>query len=732
MVEAYQIGVSFVADTRRVQTPIDEMLRSMARIMSVQRDVNMGFAEMVSGLGGARRLTAGMATDMERAARAARDIAKSAAQFRASAGGAGGSSGGGSRRQSRGRTYGDDAPAEDPAPYTPPMLMLPPPDRRLTYDPSAANRTSTAGMPGNSILGGPGVMVGESYGPPPPGRPGPLLLAAPAPRENTIPFGPSVPPLHYMTMTAQQAGRYMAPAAGMVGNVARLAGPYAAFAGIYGGAHGIHAMFRQGEEAGDTASLMAHAYGPTGRLWSDEQIRRAQDLALNAVRSVPGASYTGTLDMIARTSGITANADEALALAPGLARAGQIFAMRGGGPNALQQIEAAIQASEISGLNGPNGQLDTRKVGAFVDRLSQTAFAMQGTFDLGKYLTGLRQYGTGASGSSMDFLTAKLPAIMRVMQESRAGTALSSLDQLMLSPPPNTRNKRYAEEQTRLGLRDAKGNVVDRDQLLADPAQWYYSTLVPAFASHGITSRSDVLAELNNIFSRSTVQRLGATLTADSGLYSREFARNIAQQQQGNAPLVDYLKNAPGAQFASFTEAWRAFEAVTSTAMMEPVVASIRLMTGALTDVTGYVRSHPDDVKQFGSDVHALVSIMTGAAKAVGAIYSFLPDPLRHAVVGGVAGAATGGAIGTIVPGAGTAAGAAVGAVVGATGAAFSDIKQEITDDYRHIHIYMDGKKIAQHLATRQADQLGTQARSSGASYDPISTPRLPGWGAAH
>lgn len=741
-IEAYQIGVSFVADATKVSGPIGEMLRGMDRILERQKDVNMGFVSMVSSLGGARRLAGGLASDLERAAKAARDIASASGRFRPASSGGGASSG--NDRTSSARTSSRPSATEMAAAATAAaqqtnargQLLLPAPDLRLAYDPSANMRTSTAGIPGNGILGGPGIPVGSPYGPPAPTRPQRGLILTPGagsggggialPPNNgfEMPFDPiPVGPIKRWA----GVGPYARDATSFAGAAARAVGPYAAFAGIYGGAHGIHAMFRQGEDVGDTAAMMAHAYGPNGRLWSDEQIRRAQDLSLNSVRTVPGASYAGTLEMAARASGITADANEALALTPTLARAGQIFAMRGAGPNAIQQVEAAIQSGEISGLNGKNGELDVNKLNTFIDKLSQTAFAMQGMFDLPKYLTGLRQYGVGASGSDMDFLTARLPSIMRVMQESRAGTALSSLDQLMLSPAPNTRNARYAKEQAKIGLRDAKGNVINRDELIRDPAQWYYDTLVPALSSHGFTDRGSVITELSNLFSRSTVQRLGASLSADTALYSREYQRNLAQQQQGNVPLMDYLKNAPGAQFASFTESWRAFEAVTSTAMMTPVVKSVQLMTGALQDITSYVQSHPGDVRQFGDDVHLLVSVMTGIAKGIGTVYSYIPAPLRHMIAGGVVGAGVGAIGASIVPGAGTAAGATGGFLVGSGLAALSDEKQLAKDIVNNIHVYLDGKQIATHTQKITADQARKESRASNGMYDSWAGVTLPG-----
>lgn len=695
-VEAYQIGVSFVADSTRVIGPIGEMLRNMEKITAAQSAVNYGFTQMVSGLGGARRLASSLANDLERAAAAARDIAKSSARF---------SEGGGQARRSQQTVDpGPSSRTQSASSAQPSVLrLLPPPDLRLTYDPGASLRTSTAGVAGNAILGGAGILVGASYGPAPTGRSAPLLLPPPERlpgtaltvihgqgnsyangtnfRESIRPtdyepnftygaqataggaqYGPARPFGHQASQTAQRVVDATRPYASGIGSTI---GPYAGAIALFGGAHGLHMAFRQGEETGDTATMMANAYGPNGRLWTDGQINKAKDLSLNAVRTVPGASYAGTLEMIARTSGITANADEALALAPGMARAGQIFAMRGNS-NAVRQIEAAIQSGEIAGLNGPNGELDVQKLGTFVDRLSQTAFAMQGTFDLGKYLTGLRQFGTGASAADMNFLTARLPSIMRVMQESRAGTALSSLDQLMLSPAPNTRNARYAKEQERLGIRDSRGNVINQAELMRDPAQWYYDTLVPAFSKSGIHGQLDVAKELQLIFSRSTVQRLGASLSADAALYDREFSRNVAQQQQGNAPLMQYLQNAPGAQFAAFSESWRAFEAVTSAALMGPVVKAVQMMTGAMNDITAYVKAHPNDIKQFGDDVLAVVSVLAFVAKTIGTIYSHLPEAIRRPLISGIAGAAAGGVGGSVVPVIGTLAGAVGGGIGGA------------------------------------------------------------------
>ena len=110
-IEAYQIGVSFVADATKVSGPIGEMLRGMDRILERQKDVNMGFVSMVSSLGGARRLAGGLASELERAAKAARDVASASGRFRpasASSGSASTGSNQGTSTRNSSRTSADD------------------------------------------------------------------------------------------------------------------------------------------------------------------------------------------------------------------------------------------------------------------------------------------------------------------------------------------------------------------------------------------------------------------------------------------------------------------------------------------------------------------------------------------------------------------------------------------------------------------------------------------------
>ncbi|WNM08369.1 hypothetical protein [Komagataeibacter nataicola] len=138
-VEAYEIGVNLVANATRVTGPIGEMIEALERLISAQREAQMGFNGMVSSLGGARRLAGGMADDMERAARAARDIASSSGRFR----------GAPSSRSASGGDGGNAASRPAPAPPAPAMPPIPPENlgRGSYVSPYSAAATHVPGAP---------------------------------------------------------------------------------------------------------------------------------------------------------------------------------------------------------------------------------------------------------------------------------------------------------------------------------------------------------------------------------------------------------------------------------------------------------------------------------------------------------------------------------------------------------------------------------------------------------
>lgn len=519
----------------------------------------------------------------------------------------------------------------------------------------------------------------------------------------------------------------------------------------YLGWHILKDSFEEGAKPDDIKAQMAAIYvagqnGKATRGFTDEQIKQADALALKMQRTTPGLGYAEGLEIILKTASNLASSETALKIAPRLGLDAQVLSRIGHG-DAIEQLEAAVQAGEIKGLNGPDGKVDSAKMADMIARLTQTAFSMGGTFNLEKYLTGLKQFGTGAGAASMDFVTAVMPAYMKIMGESKTGTSMDSLQSVMFAPVPKTRATHYQEEQERLGLR--KGDtVVGADVLSRDENEYFTTVVLPKLIGAGYTTPAQIAQEIRRVFPRATVDRLAITSDKDQDLIAKEIARNKAQQSMGDAPLVQFLASAPGNQFKAMSESLKTLQAVTTDAAMKPTLDILNKLSTALLNISDYVKAHPDDVKRFGENVDILITTMI----KVGTFIGKLPAPLRDAVIG----AGLGATAGAPFAGIGAVPGALIGAGLGATFGVAGDSSDPNNDLPRKISALRTLNTAASDLAAKpvpvtivgssaplathvtNAAELGhavTHGIASGATtapttapgYQPLSTPQYPG-----
>ncbi len=628
---AYEIGINLASNAESVISTLDKVIAALGRVTKAQENAKIGFNDMVSSLRGAVRSANSLADAFQRMATGAAEAARASSRIRTPSGagiggGAAAAAAAASGAQANQFASGSRALVPMPAPFIP--------------------------LPGGG--GGRGLVPGGGGG---------LTTGSGA----VVPGGI---PLANISGLMGGGGGGSGGGAGGGGSRFRLPplpgiGPYGTALAGYAGYHTIRDAYEQGADADDIIAKMVamQVAGPNGqptRAFTPQQIDQARNQAMATMRRVPGMGYSQALEVIGSTAGLLGDSREALTLAPQMSFNAQVLSRYGKG-DAIKQIEDAVQAGELTGLTGKDGKINTDRLTDFINRLTRTAVAMGGNLDISKYLTGLRQFGTGASAADLDFTTATLPAYMKIMGNARAGTALTSLQQVLMAPVPNTRSNRYQEEQERIGLRDRQGNLRDRETLQADPQAYFINTVLPAFTKAGFVTPKQITDEIQKIFPRQTVDRLASAGIADRGLIEKEVQRNLAQQRAGDAPLSSMLASAPGNQFKAFTESFKALEAVTTDATMGPALDILKLLTGAFQNMTDYVKAHPNDARMFAQDVDDIVQALVKAAKVVGFAWKLLPDDLK----GAAAGAIVGGAVGSVVPGVGTGAGALVGGVLG-------------------------------------------------------------------
>ena len=755
-IEVYKIAVNMMVDNTAVAGPFAQFMQYLRDVRDDIKETRSGISSMTGDLRGTVSQAERLAKAMDRVASAAARGAAAMARMGVPSGDAWfPQAGGGARGGQRG---GSAAPPMAPSaqlllgyeatrmigydPYRPTpapsggdgrdrLPLIPPgPPRMLTYDAPVPSSTALTVIPGQGDSVGNGANFRRSgYAPnftmpgapppPPPPPPGDESFHAPG-QEPGIPL------------------RLRSPSARSGGSRGHIFTPMHAF-GAYEAWHLTKDAFEEGASVGDIKANMAAIYvaGPDGkptRGFTDAQIAQADKLALDMQRKTPGLGYAEGLQIILKTAGNLASADSALKLAPQMGLDATVLSRLGRG-DAIEQVEAAVQAGEIKGLNGPDGQIDTAKMAEMIRRLTSTAVAMGGTFNLPKYLTGLKQMGAGADAASMDFATTVLPALGKVMGEVKAGTAQASLETVLLAPSPNTRSSRYQDEQQRIGMRDAQGNLLDKGLLKSNSLDYFTNSVFPKIRAHVGEDPGAIFEEILKLFPRETVRRLGITDDKDRNLLAKEVSRNKAQQDAGDAPLLKFLQDSPGVQFKAFSESMKTLEAVATDAAMKPTLDILNKLSGTLLNISDYVKAHPGDVEQFGKDVDLIVTAML----KIGGLLAHLPAPVRDAVIGAGIGAVAGG-----VPTGGI--GAIPGAVVGFIGGALWDAP-DITGAgaaRRRMAASAQSAPVAVHvvntvpthvtnagdLADAASNNIARQittAPTSAPGYQPLSTPQYPG-----
>ncbi|MBS1050472.1 hypothetical protein [Gluconobacter japonicus] len=659
-IEAYQIGVSFVADATKVSGPIGEMLRGMDRILERQKDVNMGFVSMVSSLGGARRLAGGLASDLERAAKAARDVASASGRFRPASAASGGAFGGGehtstSRSSSRTSAAEMAAAATAAAQQTNAhgQLLLPAPDLRLAYDPSANMRTSTAGIPGNGILGGPGIPVGSPYGPPPPTRPQRVLAIIPGVgvTEEGIedePFFEGSEPRESRWSKMRRGARTAVKAA-QTGSMTGLRAlgnmrvPHKHHAltlpEVFAGYLGWHVLSSGFEQAG--------AYDQTFLSMSGDpkvNIAALRTQADRIRRTNPYINAPDSATLVSEAYDLSGGRmGEVPAIADILSRVDRSFQLLGkDGPAALRESANFVRAQDISNrfYNPATGQFDAERANASTDAAMGMIFANR-QFMQGKNFFQFSRSAGAAAQQMSDTGMFNLAHFIDIAP-AKAGMQVRSLENLFGGFHPRMKNADFEYFQS-LGLVGRNGQFKGQQELYSDPIGWIMQNIVPLLPRH---------PELLGMIQRMNVSDLINETYGASGNVARQAA---AARRTTATASVNALEGGSKAAQQRTEIAWERFEFSLGQFAQGPGIKVLNSLTDALNNTSAYMAAHPNDMSRLATQAGDFAKGMVGAATLMSKAIAIVPAWLWPTLLGAAGGARVGGLWGA-------AAGATVGA----------------------------------------------------------------------
>ncbi|AOW47135.1 hypothetical protein A4S02_10575 [Acetobacter ascendens] len=775
-VEAYKIGVSLVADATQVVGPVGEMIRALERLASTQKDVQMGFNNMVSSLGGARRLTAGMASDMERAARAARTIAAASTKFRAPVAPQSGEGAGGFAPfvspvpTGRARATSPVPPSATPitdaggsyvSPYSAaamnvpgaPVPLLPPPQTGTALIPLPGHGDSMGNTPNFRRVENPAdYRPNWTQSEPVPGTalipyPGNLRMDGKWVGGNQT-YGPWKP---ISNAPSGSPAANMAERGATIAAAARLphwVGPLAAYEGAHGVAHFAASGFDQ-----------AAGYDQTFRGMSGDPVAAQNMGAIQAIaqQSMKDNPFLAPNDAarIAQESYQLSGGEvgESPHIASLLNRVDKSFLLMGKSPEAaMKESIDFIRAQDLS------NRFYDKKTGQFsfdrAEKSTNTALAM---YIANKQFMNGHKFLAFAKSAGAEGMRMSDEGLLNFshfidVNPNRAATAIKSFDDLFLGNHTRMTKKDFAYfSQKKFGLIGRNGQFVDQQTLAEDPIGWITKHISPLLRAH---------PEMIGYFQRNNVQDVVNETTGAEGNIARQSA---AARRTDVAKTLDALAKGPKAAQLAMDTSFERLEFTIGRITQGPFVKSINLLTQTFNGMADFAEKHPDDIRMFANDVYMLLQVVTSVGGLIGKAMDSLPGWLRRFIEAGVSGAAAGAATGATValpfggvPAVPAAAfGALGGGLLGAatyainegflqsdgiarkvnvtpTGAWTPPVQMRtqpttVQEGDTHVSVYLDGKQIAGHVQSVVRKDYDREMRASNAMPDPLSTPRVPG-----
>ncbi|MFT8354594.1 MAG: hypothetical protein ABF617_08310 [Gluconobacter japonicus] len=776
-IEAYQIGVSFVADATKVSGPIGEMLRGMDRILERQKDVNMGFVSMVSSLGGARRLAGGLASELERAAKAARDVASASGRFRPASASSGSASTGSnqgtstrtSSRPSAANMALSAATAAQRAPsfvatgnyVTPfpaaaeglpgrPQLLLPAPRApgtgvavipgfgasgsgdlnfkyRNTYrsQPSAADTIYDNGYrPDFALHGAPyGPQGWHDFDEP--------FFDGEAPRESRLSR------MRRGTRTAVRAARSGAMTGARALGSMRVPREHHVLTlpEMFAGYLGWHVLSSGFEQAG--------AYDQTFLSMSGDpkvNIAALRTQADRIRRTNPYINAPDSATLVSEAYDLSGGRmGEVPAIADILSRVDRSFQLLGkDGPAALRESANFVRAQDISNrfYNPATGQFDAERANASTDAAMGMIFANR-QFMQGKNFFQFSRSAGAAAQQMSDTGMFNLAHFIDIAP-AKAGMQVRSLENLFGGFHPRMKNADFEYFQS-LGLVGRNGQFKGQQELYSDPIGWITQNIAPLLPRH---------PELLGMIQRMNVSDLINETYGASG----NVARQAAAARRTNATAsVNALDGGSKAAQQRTEIAWERFEFSLGQFAQGPGIKVLNSLTDALNNTSAYMVAHPNDMSRLATQAGDFAKGMVGAATLMSKAIAIVPAWLWPTLLGAAGGARVGGLWG-----------AAAGATVGASyslshGALDLDRKYGYDNPNYHltwkdkldpfqlfhtpekarsgqpiqVNLQIGGQQVASvlvpHIEAKMASHARKESRASNGMYDSWAGVTLPG-----
>lgn len=266
--------------------------------------------------------------------------------------------------------------------------------------------------------------------------------------------------------------------------------------------------------------------------------------------------------------------DKAFAVADAIAKGTVVLQSLKGKDQAVEEGRKFFRGLDVLGKNQDPKQVE----GLFNGYIK--ALGVEGAdLDLGDVLQVAKQSRAAGLALSDRFLMSTVPGLIGDMGAAPVGTALASDLAQTIGGRATKESKAF---QQKYGMRDRKGNFIDKELLQSDPDHYAWSKLIPAMKKAGVSpdSESGVTEFLSKAFSNRTVGDLFGKLVLQRAQYQGKDAQY--QKAPGLSAATELPARDPFVAAEGFISQLKNFAASLSDPIFPAATAVLNSISGGL------------------------------------------------------------------------------------------------------------------------------------------------------
>ncbi|HEY8126568.1 MAG TPA: hypothetical protein VIF88_14245 [Methylocystis sp.] len=370
------------------------------------------------------------------------------------------------------------------------------------------------------------------------------------------------------------------------------------------------------------------------------ELEHAKELAAQLQRMTPILDQTKLLERYKEVRSILPSPEEAAHVMPMVARTEAAVLQSDPTGQAAHGLPWMLKAAEIAGF----GQ-DIEKLSRYLDGAVRAVQIMGKTVSFEQLADVVKYSGAAAPLLSEQFLNKTAAGLAQELGGSTAGLGIRSFFKLLTSNLKGPTSHPALEEFRNLELITDKdiefsgkgkalgllpGHFIQGHEAAAhDPAQWVWTTLLPALKAKGFTDKEDQIIEAQRLFPNSNAARLAEVLINQEQTFKRHMA--LFDQAAG---VDGALKTAAGDPISAAKSLSTAIGDFAGTLTAPNMEKAAQVMSGLASGVASLGGSLQQFQKEHPLGAQALGAVPVGIPGVAGLQLYRLGDGVLKALRG--------------------------------------------------------------------------------------------------